>query len=300
MIACPFCARRPSPVRLAAGLLLSVLLIPSVLAAQVTRSWAVQYERLNAPGSGCGSSFLNSGGATARGRNMLAADAAGNAYFTGATSSGDTMDVLTVKYDSQGVVQWAVQYDGGSADCGDAVAVDASGNVYVAGQSWTEAGFGDQGYVLVIKYNASGVEQWATWYVSGVLNGGFALAVDSSGNVYVAGEHYSSIDDLHRMMTLKLDTAGAIQWVRGASHGYDYEESSVYDLALDGSGNAYVTGLLYKPFEPDRFDYMTVKYSPSGATLWNRAYDSGGLDVAHDVATPPPRSPAAARPPPAT
>src|SRR5215213_6218191 len=126
MNACSFCTRRPSPVRLAAGLLLSVLLIPSGLCAQVTRSWAVQYQRLNAPGAGCSSSFLNSGGATARARNALAADAAGNAYFTGATSSGDTMDVLTVKYDSQGVVQWAVQYDGGSADCGNAVAVDAS------------------------------------------------------------------------------------------------------------------------------------------------------------------------------
>lgn len=286
MIACSFCARRPSLVRLAAGLLLSVLLIPSVLAAQVARSWAVQYERLDAPGSGCGSSFLNSGGATANGRHSLTADAAGNAYFTGSTSSGDTLDILTVKYNSQGVVQWAVQYDGGSTDCGDAVAVDASGNVYVVGQSWTDAGFGEQGYIRVIKYNASGVEQWATWYVSGVLNGGFALAVDGSGNVYVAGEHYSSTDDLHRMMTLKLNTAGAIQWVRGANQGYDYEESSAYDLALDGSGNVYVTGLLFKPGEFDGFDYMTVKYSPSGATLWNRAYSTGGygFEAAHDVA----------------
>ena len=285
MIACSFCARRPSPLRLAAGLLLAVLLIPSVLAAQVTRSWAVRYERLNDPGSGCSASFLNSGGATASGRNALAADAAGNAYFTGATYAGATMDVLTVKYDSQGVVQWAVQYDGGSADCGYAVAVDAGGNVYVAGQSWTETQFGQQGYVLVVKYNASGVEQWATRYVGGVLSGGFALAVDGSGNAYVAGEYYAD-DDRHLMMTLKLSTAGAIQWVTWAFHGYDYEESSAYDLALDGSGNAYVTGLLYKPYELDSFDYMTVKYSPSGATLWNRAYSTGGFgfEAAYDVA----------------
>jgi len=283
MNACSFCTRRPPPVRLAAGLLLAVLLIPSVLAAQVTRSWAVQYEKLNGPGTGCSASFLTLGGARARARNALAADAAGNAYFTGSTYAGANMDVLTVKYDSQGVVQWAVRYDGGSADCGYAVAVDASGNVYVAGQSWTQTMFGEQGYVLVVKYNASGVEQWATRYVGGVLSGGFTLAVDGSGNAYVAGEYYA-LDDSHIMMTLKLNTAGAIQWINGAFHGYDYEESSVYDLALDGSGNAYVTGLLFKPHELDYFDYMTVKYSPSGATLWNRAYDSGGFDVAYDVA----------------
>lgn len=282
MIPRSFCVRRPSFVRLAAGLLLAALLIPSVLAAQVTRSWAVRYERLNDPGSGCSSSFFNSGGANAKARNVLAADAAGNAYVTGDTYAGATTDVLTVKYDSQGVVQWAVPYDGGSADCGYAVAVDASGNVYVAGQSWTETQFGEQGYVLVVKYNANGVEQWATRYVDGVLSAGFALRVDGSGNVYVAGEYYSD-DDRHLMMTLKLNTAGAIQWINWAFYGYDYEESSAYDLALDGSGNAYVTGLLYKPSEPDSFDYLTVKYSPSGATLWDRAYDSGARDVAYDV-----------------
>jgi hypothetical protein len=284
MNACSFCTRRPSTVRLAAGLLLALLLIPSVLAAQVTRSWAVQYERLNDPGSGCSASFLNLGGARVKGRNALTADAAGNAYFTGSTYAGTTTDVLTVKYDSQGVVQWAVQYDGGSTDCGYAVAVDASGNVYVAGQSWTETGFGEQGYVLVVKYNASGVEQWARRYVGGILSGGFTLAVDGSGNVYVAGEYYADGGELHIMMTLKLNTAGALQWLRGAHHGYEYEESSAYALALDGSGNAYVTGLLYKPHELDNFDYMTVKYSPSGETLWNRAYDTGGFDVAYDVA----------------
>ena len=285
-----FCTRRLSPVRLAAGLLLAVLLIPSVLAAQVTRSWAVEYEGPSDPGSGCWSSFLNTGGATASARHTLTADAAGNAYFTGSTYSGSSTDVLTVKYDSQGVVQWAVQYDGGSTDCGYAVAVDASGNVYVAGQSWKETQYGEQGYVLVVKYNASGVEQWATRYYGGILSAGFALAVDGSGNAYVAGEYYSD-DDRHIMMTLKLNTAGAIQWIRWAFYGYDYEESSAYDLALDGNGNAYVTGVLYKPSEPAPFDYLTVKYSSSGATLWARTYDSGlygsgdvVYDVAHDVA----------------
>jgi hypothetical protein len=216
---------------------------------------------------------------------MLAADAAGNAYFTGATNGGATTDVLTVKYNSQGVVQWAVPYDGGSTDCGYAVAVDGSGNVYVTGQSWTETDYGEQGYLLVVKYNASGVQQWATRYVAGVLSAGFAAVVDGSGNVYVAGEYYSGNSDLHTMMTFKLNAAGAIQWNTSAFYGYDYEESSAYDLALDGSGNVYVTGFLYKPGLDT--DYLTVKYSPAGATLWTRAYETGGMghyDEAYDVA----------------
>ncbi|HVG10765.1 MAG TPA: hypothetical protein VNM67_23880 [Thermoanaerobaculia bacterium] len=221
-----------------------------------------------------------------RGRQALAADAAGNTYVTGVTTAGATEDVLTVKYNSQGVVQWSATYDGGDIDRGFAVAVDASGNVYVAGQSWAESFFGSpMGYVLVVKYNASGVQQWATRWESGVLSAGFVLAVDGSGNAYVAGEYYSSTDDLHKMMTLKLDAAGALQWYRFAFYGYDYEEGSAYDLALDGSGNAYVTGFLYKPQDgPDTDGYVTVKYSPTGATLWTREHDSVVGDVAYDVA----------------
>jgi len=265
MIACSFCTRRPSSVRLAAGLLLFVLLIPSVLAAQVTRSWAVHHDQ------GEYEVALS-----------VAADAAGNSYVTGVTTAGATNDVLTVKYNSQGVVQWAVTYDGGDADSGHAVAVDASGNVYVTGESWMENGHGPYGHVLVLKYNASGVEQWALRYVSGSSMGRH-LAVDGSGNAYVAAEYYSD-DDRFLMMTLKVSTAGALQWIKFPNVGYDYEEHSLGALALDSSGNAYVTGHVYKPLDGGDRDYLTVKYSPSGAALWTRTYDAGGNESAADVA----------------
>jgi hypothetical protein len=285
MIPRSFCTRRPSFVRLA-GLLLVSLLIPAALVAQPSRSWAVPYNEGGFEVAGCAGCFDNFLGfeAYVRGRQALAADAAGNVYVTGVTTAGATEDVLTVKYNSQGVVQWAVTYDGGDADQGFAVAVDSAGNVYVAGRSWTETQYGLHGYLLVVKYNASGVQQWATWDVQGVLSAGFAVAVDGSGNVYVAGEYYSGNSDLHTMITVKLNAAGAIQWSNGAFYGYDYEESSAYDLALDGSGNVHVTGFLYKSSEPDLHDYLTVKYSPSGATLWTQAYDSGAGDQAYDVA----------------
>ncbi|MFL6199924.1 MAG: hypothetical protein ACJ76J_12150 [Thermoanaerobaculia bacterium] len=285
MIPCSFCTRRLSLVRLA-GLLLVSLLIPSALVAQPARSWAVRYDEGGLELAGCPTCSDNFIGfkAYVRGRQAIAADAAGNVYATGSTNAGATGDVLTVKYDPQGVVQWAVAYDGGDADEGFAVTVDADGNVYVAGRSWVDSQYGAQGYLLAVKYDASGVQQWATRYVSGVLSAGFAVAVDGSGNVYVAGEYYSSTDDRHIMLTQKLDAAGAIQWTRGAFYGYDYEESSAYDLALDGSGNAHVTGFLYKPLAPGSRDYMTVKYSSAGATLWTRAYETGGVDEAYDVA----------------
>ncbi len=289
MIPRSFCARRRSFVRLSAGLLLVALLIPAVLAAQPARSWAVHYNEGGFEEAGCAGCFDNfiDFKAYVRGRQALAADATGNTYVTGVTTAGATEDVLTVKYNSQGVVQWAVTYDGGDADQGFAVAVDSAGNVYVAGRSWMDSQYGGpHGYLLAVKYNASGVQQWATTLSLGVLSAGFAVAVDGSGNVYVAGEYYSGNSDLHTILTVKLNTAGAIQWTRTAFYGYDYEEGSPYDLALDGSGNAYVTGFLYKPLDGGDWDYLTVKYSPAGAEQWIRAYDTGqgNNDVAYDVA----------------
>lgn len=262
-----------------------LVLIPALLPAQATRSWAVPYDEGGFEMAGCATCIDNFLGFrdSIRGRQALAADTAGNAYVTGVTTAGATEDVLTVKYDSQGSVQWAVTYDGGDIDRGFAVAVDGGGNVYVSGQSWVETQFGSQGYLLVLKYDSNGIQQWATRYVSGVLSAGFSLAVDGSGNAYVAGEYYSA-DDYHVMLTAKLATGGAIQWVRFAFHGYEAEESSAYDIAVDGSGNSHVTGFLYKPHDPGTRDYMTVKYSPTGGVLWNRAHETGGSDEAFDVA----------------
>jgi len=220
MIPRSFCTRRLF------FLLVALLAIPAAAFAQPARSWAALYNEGGLELAGCATcadNFIDFR-AYVRGRQAMAADAAGNVYVTGVTTAGATEDVLTVKYNSQGVVQWAVTYDGGDADQGFAVAVDASGNVYVTGRSWMDSEYGGpQGYLLAVKYNASGVQQWATTDTLGVLSAGFALAVDGSGNVYIAGEYYSSGSDLHMIKTFKLNTAGAIQWTRTAFYGYDYE-----------------------------------------------------------------------------
>mgnify|MGYP000560099988 CR=1 FL=1 len=68
----------------------------------------------------------------------LAVDDSGNVYVTGWTyGSGTYYDYATVKYNSDGVEQWVIRYDGpeDSHDKPIAIAVDGSGNVYVSGNS---------------------------------------------------------------------------------------------------------------------------------------------------------------------
>lgn len=265
--------------------LVLLLSIPALASAQPVRSWAVHHDEGGMEQAGCPScetSYLPIR-SEVRGRQALAADSAGNTYITGSTTVGGTEDVLTAKYNAQGVQQWSVLYNGGDADRGFGVAVDGSGNVYVTGETFVETDYGPQGQMLTIKYNASGVQQWAARFQLPVSSAGLSLAADASGNVYVAGEHYTTSDYVS-MVTVKYSAAGVPQWTRYAYYGYDYEESTAYDLALDGSGNVYVTGYLYKPTEPGIRDYLTAKYSASGSQLWLRAYEGGGVDEAYDVA----------------
>ena len=124
----------------------------------------------------------------------IALDAAGNVYVTGTSQFGPWRDYATIKYNPSGILQWVAYYNGpgNSWDGATAIAVDAAGNVYVTGYSYDGSGT-SQDYAT-IKYNASGVEQWAARY-NGPRNYddyAAAIAVDGAGNVYVTGTSYGA------------------------------------------------------------------------------------------------------------
>ena len=136
----------------------------------------------------------------------ITTDGFGNAYLTGNCND----DLVTVKYDSVGNELWARSYDGPAHgfDRGYAVAVGLSGNVYVVGLS--NGGATNYDYIT-LKYDLNGNELWTERFStegSGE-DYGFALALDSSSNVYVTGTHY-----MHHVYTIKY-----IQFVRGDANG---------------------------------------------------------------------------------
>jgi len=101
--------------------------------------------------------------------NGVATDSSGNVYVTGGTkggldgntSAGDT-DLFVIKYNSSGTKQWTKQLGTSGDDYANGVAVDSSGNVYVAGDTYggldgnNNAGNND---IFVVKYNSSGTKQ---------------------------------------------------------------------------------------------------------------------------------------------
>ena len=214
----------------------------------------------------------------------IAVDGSGNVYVTG-YSLGSGNDYATIKYNSSGVQQWVTRYNGGpgnGADDARSIAVDGSGNVYVTGSS---VGLGTSDDYATIKYNSSGVEQWASEYNGPGNLGDYAqsIAVDGSGNVYVTGRSYGGSGTNTDYATIKYNSSGVQQWLQrynGPTSNYDAATS----LAVDGSGNVYVTG--YSEGSGTVEDYATVKYNSSGVQQWVSRYNGpgNGADDAHSIA----------------
>jgi outer membrane protein assembly factor BamB len=176
--------------------------------------------------------------------NAMVLDASGNVVVTGASQNdSDNSDYYTAKYAAaNGALLWEHRYNGPAEayDFADAIAVDASGNVVVTGQS----GNGTDTDFYTAKYAAAnGALLWEKRY-DGPGNGddnATAVAVDGSGNVVVTGYSVGS-GGTNDYYTAKYAAAnGALLWEKryhGPANGDDYASS----LALGPNGIVAITG----------------------------------------------------------
>ena len=207
----------------------------------------------------------------------IAVDNSGNAYVTGASGN----DYATVKYDTNGNELWVKRYSGYSYDVPTAIAVDDTGNVYVTGISSNSGNVTDY---ATIKYDTNGNELWIKRY-NGPTNStdsAYAIIVDSAGNAYITGRSVGS-ESNYDYATLKYDTNGNELWVK-RYNGPTNSSDEAFDIALDGSGNIYVTGRSYSV--ESNHDYATIKYDANGNELWVKNYNGprNGHDMASDIA----------------
>lgn len=210
----------------------------------------------------------------------IGCDDSGRVYVTG-TSWGAGNDVLTIAYGPAGESLWAQRYDGAAhgADEARSMAV-RGGRVAVTGASSDAGLFTD---FLTVVYSAAGDTQWAALY-NGSGNGndqGLAVTIDNAGNVYAAGYAYAESTSWD-FATIKYDTSGARQWVsRFATEFEDFASA----IAVDDSGNVYVTGSTGNPYLLT-WDYTTAKYNAAGVEQWVKQYNgpAGEDDEPHGIA----------------
>ena len=247
----------------------------SAPAGGVQEQWVARY---NGPGNGVDRPAA------------MAVDTSGNVYVTGTSLGSDTgNDYTTIKYDSGGQEVWIARYNGPANDDDQAyaIALDASGNVYVTGES---LGL-DTGYdYATVKYNCAGQEQWVARYngpgMERTFDGATAIAVDESGNAYVTGTSSSDLTG-EDYATIKYNSAGQPQWVARYTRSFDvYSSDEATAITVDSLGNIYVTGATTADGGSANSDYTTVKYDSMGQQQWAVSYDgpADGYDFPNAIA----------------
>ncbi len=242
------------------------------------------------------STYLGGGGTDAG--YGIAADSSGNAYVTGTTLSGDfptrnqyqtnqaSYDAFVTKLDTTKSGDASLVYStylGGSADDhGYGIAVDGSGNAYVTGYTGStnfptlnqyQTDPGDGAYdVFVTKLDTtkSGDASlvYSTYLGGDSVDGGRGIAVNGSGNAYVTGytnssnfptlNQYQSDQGNYDAFVTKIDTtkSGDASLVYSTYIGGSGEEEAL-GIAVDDSGNAYITGQAWSTDFPTRNQYQT-------------------------------------------
>jgi hypothetical protein len=271
----------------------------------------------------------------------VAIDSSGNAYITGSTHSTNFpttagalqtgkkagSDVFVTKLNPTGSAIVYSTYLGGSTgrdgfnlDAGYGIAVDPSGNVYVTGYTDavdfpTTAGafqrtfaseFGSDGFVA--KLDPTGSALVYSTYLGGFSDDtGYGIALDGSGNAYVAGDTASSDFPTtagafqaakkggYDGFVTKLNSSGSAlvysTFLGSGTSGFDYD--GVAAVAVDASGNAYVVGTAYQsdfplvqPFQGfgGVYDGFATKLNPQGQPVYSTFLGGSERDQARAAA----------------
>lgn len=216
-------------------------------------------------------------------RDMIL-DEDGNIYVTGCRDSAFFLDILTIKYDNNGIQKWqSIHNDSlNGYAVGNSIAIDTSGNIYVTGYNCDSVGFDD---IMTIKYDSSGNELWARRF-NGSANShdeAFDIAVSKSGNVYTTG-YVNGPSGYKDIIIVKYDAFGNQDWFQQVNGILDSSDSGK-SITLDSDENILIVADLKDSIGVSPI--LIAKYNSSGNNIWTSKYygQFGRGGIARSVTT---------------
>jgi len=249
----------------------------------------------------------------------------------GESSAGyGSYDIFIIKLNSSGTYQWSKRLGGEMLDSCESIATDSSGNVYITGFANGTADINGDGDfiddlevpvnnnwsdILIVKFNSSGVYQWAKRLGGINQDHGYGIDVDLNGNVYIAGYIIGYADlngdndstdggaespagyDNYDIVVAKFNSTGAYQWSKrlggindDAGYGLKIENNNIFitgyidgDADLNGDGDSTDGG----SESSEGFgsgDIFMVKFNLDGVFQWAKRVGGANFDSGYGIA----------------
>lgn len=274
----------------------------------------------------------NFGGASLDQGSDVVMDNFGNLYTTGFfegtvdfnpgtsvtnLSSVGSRDFFIAKYDNLGQLIWAKGIGGGSHEHARSIALDASGNIFVAGDYNglvdfdPGVGFSFQDVkgasdIFVAKYDPQGNFIWAKTFGGVGIESCRDMTLDAFGNLLITGVYQGTSDfdpnggvinmtsaGQFDAFLLKLDVSGNYVWVKSIQ---SVNSNYINQVVVDHTGNIHVVGYFQgtADFDPSSatFSMTTIgdksaffaKYSPQGQLINAEMIGGSGFEIGKAIA----------------
>ena len=228
-----------------------------------------------------------------------------------------------LKMNSLGQRQWATYYGNDVYVIGTGLACDTKGNVYLAGGTMADTaiastgahqttyGGGTERDAYLVKFSGTGQRLWGTYYGGNGEDIAYALACDTSDNIYMVGRtrsntniastgsHKTTLVGTEVFFAAKFNSSGVRQW--GTYYGENatpqYGWMPYMSASVDLSGNLYfatnvsifpstvtlpadmTTTGSFQPAHAGKYDVLLVKLNKDGVRQWGTYYGGAKEDL---------------------
>jgi hypothetical protein len=203
-------------------------------------------------------------------------DSQDNVYIAGHTFSSNniatngayqsvinaSLDGFIAKFNSSGFRLWASYFGGSGAEQIFSMCLDANGNVYLSGDTFSTANIASVGAhqtvygggiddALLVKFSGTGIRFWSTYFGGAEHDISQAVTVDQNSNVIIAGHsesnnlatqgaYKSTYSFAYDVFIAKFSSTGTLQW---CTYYGDSGVDEAYSIVTDAGNSIYITGL---------------------------------------------------------